>query len=218
MFNVNKEEKEITEEKFNKPWLQYYQGDFEHVDYFDGSLYEKILDVSSRFPNNYALEYFGKKYTYKQMINEIDRVSISLNNLGIKENDYVTICMVNCPEAIFTFYAINKIGAIANIIHPLSSENEIKQYLKGTKSTCIFISDFVYYKLKNIKVKQVIVVPIANSMNMVMKTLYNITTKKKNKIHDLQSNTIVWKKFLTKGNDNNIDTFKTREKDDDAVR
>ncbi len=217
MFNSKKEEKERNVDKFDKPWLKYYKGNFEHVDYFDGSLYEKILDVSSRFPNNYALEYFGKKYTYKQMINEIDKVAISLNKLGIKENDYVTICMVNCPEAIFTFYAINKIGAIANIIHPLSSENEIKQYLKGTKSTCIFISDFVYYKLKNIKVKKAIVVPIANSMNVVMKTLYNITTKKKNKAHDLQPNTLIWKKFLTKGNDKNIDTFKKKGKDDDAV-
>ena len=129
MFSSKKENNEEVD-NFTRPWVKYYDGNFEHVDYFDGSLYEKILDTSSRFPNNYALEYFNKKYTYKQMINEIDKVAISLNKLGIKENDYVTICMVNCPEAIFTFYAINKIGAIANIIHPLSSENEIKQYLK----------------------------------------------------------------------------------------
>ena len=109
MFSSKKENNEEVD-NFTRPWVKYYDGNFEHVDYFDGSLYEKILDTSSRFPNNYALEYFNKKYTYKQMINEIDKVAISLNKLGIKENDYVTICMVNCPEAIFTFYAINKIG------------------------------------------------------------------------------------------------------------
>ena len=130
------------------------------------------------------------------MLKEIDKAADSLIRIGVKENDYVTICMVNCPEAVFSFYAINKIGAIANIIHPLSSENEIKHYLKEAKSSYLLVSDFIYYKVKDLKLKKVIVIPISNSMNFVTKSLYNITTKKKYKAKEISKNALMWNQFL----------------------
>lgn len=204
-------------DKNDVPWEKFYQEECKNVEYFKGSLYDKILEVANCYPNNYALEYFKKRYTYKDMMNEIDRVATSLVNSGVKENDYITICMVNCPEAIFTFYAINKIGAIANIIHPLSSENEIKQYLKGAKSSYLFVSDFIYYKIKELKIKKVVVVPISNSMNFVTKSLYNLTTKKKNKAKELAKNAMLWNCFLCKKGIKIEENHVNRGQDDDAV-
>lgn len=191
MFNFRKEKNSNT-----NLWDKYYKDEWKNVSFFNGTVYEKIKDVALKYPNNYALEYFKKKYTYKEMLKEIDKAADSLIRIGIKENDYVTICMVNCPEAVFSFYAINKIGAIANIIHPLSSENEIKHYLKEAKSSYLLVSDFIYYKVKDLKLKKVIVIPISNSMNFVTKSLYNITTKKKYKAKEISKNALMWNQFL----------------------
>ena len=49
--------------------------------------------------------------------------------MGIKKGDYITICSSNVPEAVETFYAINKIGAIANMVHPKTSEEELEYFL-----------------------------------------------------------------------------------------
>lgn len=207
--NENKEE--------NKLWEQFYKEEWKHVEYFNGSLYEKVLETARRFPNYFALEYFNKKITYKEMIREIDKVSVSLINAGVKENDKVTICAANTPEAIYAFYAINKIGAIANIIHPLSSENEIKQYLKNARSNFIFISDISYNKLEKIKYKKAVVLPIANSMNFIMSNLYKLTVKKKNRVKTLSKNAIFWNDFVKHSKNKEIDNLVKRRNDDDAV-
>lgn len=212
MFNFKK-----NNEVNNKPWEKFYKEKWKYVKYFEGSLYEKVLETSKTYPDYYALEYFKKKYSYKEMIKEIDKAAISMVNMGIKKDDKVTICAANCPEAIFAFYAINKIGAIANIIHPLSSENEIKQYLKEAKSNFIFISDISYNKLKGIKYKKAVVIPISNSMKFIMKNLYKLTVKKKNRIKELDKNSIFWNDFINNSKNKDIDTLVKREKDDDAV-
>lgn len=213
----SKKEKSSNNKYLEKPWEKYYPGNFENIDYFNGSLYEKVKEVAERYPDYDALEYFKKKYTYKQMIEEIDQAALAMVNMGIKENDYVTICTANCPEAIFAFYAVNKIGAIANIIHPLSSENEIKQYLKGAKSNFLFVTDFVYNKIKHFKLKKVVIVPISNSMKFVMKNLYELTVKKDKKVKELGKNAIFWNDFVKSSKNNEIDTLVKRDKNDDAV-
>ena len=180
-------------------WDSYYKEEWKNIDFFKGTLYEKIKEISLKYPKNYALEYFKKRYTYSEMLKEIDKAADALLSIGVKANDYVTICMVNCPEAVFSFYAVNKIGAVANIIHPLSSENEIKHYLKEAKSSYLIVSDFIYYKVKEFKLKKMVVVPISNSMNFITKSLYNMTTNKKYKVKELGKNALLWSKFLSLG-------------------
>ena len=68
----------------------------------------------------------------------------------MRRGDFVTICMPNTPEAMIAFYAINKIGAISNMIHPLSGEIEIKEYLTSTNSVMLVMIDVCYDKVKNI--------------------------------------------------------------------
>jgi len=208
--------KKNVEEEVNL-WEHYYSDECKNVEYFDGGLYDKILETAKKFPDNYALEYFKVKYTYKKMIDEVDKTARSLIKIGVKEGDYVTICAANCPEAIFAFYAVNKIGAIANIIHPLSSENEIKQYLKGTRSNYIFVTDFVYKKVQYLKLKKVIILPVSNSMNFIMKTLYGMTVKKENKIKEIEDNAVYWNKFLKLGDKNCEVKYKASSSDSAVV-
>ena len=131
-------------------WEHYYTKEELNVNIPNKSLYNYMMDLTKDFANLPALNYFGKKINYSVFWNYIDKCARSLKYLGIKEKDVVTICMPNTPEAVITFFAINKIGAIVNMIHPLSAEEEIKEYLIKTKSKLIIVLNQFYNKVKNI--------------------------------------------------------------------
>ena len=201
--------------KYNedKPWLKYYDRMPEHLNYYNGSMYDMVYDAFLKYPNYYALEFFDQKYTFKQLIDKIDRTAVALKKLNVVENECVTICMPNMPEAIFLIYAVNKIGAICNIIHPLSSEDDIKKAIEETNSSIMFLTDVTYKKVENIKLKNIIVCEVSNSMNGIMSMFYNFKNRNNMKY---ASNIIEWEDFIKTSGDV-LNTHVSRGKDSPAV-
>ena len=149
------------------------------IKYFEGSLYDAIYDASFKWPYNTALEYFDTQISYKELIKRINKVASALKAIGVVKGDKVTICMPNTPEAVYMFYAINEIGAVANMIHPLSSENEMEYYINKSNSKVILCIDVAYPKIKGIikktKLQNIIVTRATNSTETYMKVLYWLT-------------------------------------------
>lgn len=189
-----------------KPWLKLYKdkGIPENLDYPECSMFELIENSSIKYPNNIAYDYFGSTCTYKNFIDKIHEVAKALKAQKIKENDIVTICMPNTPQAIITFYAVNLIGAIANVVHPLSGEKEIENYLTTTNSSLILTIDIAYKKVanvvKNTKVKKVIVTTAADEMRFLTSILYWIFKGKKVEIANSKK-ILKWKEFVDLGKD-----------------
>ncbi|MDD2518785.1 MAG: AMP-binding protein, partial [Bacilli bacterium] len=100
------------------PWYGSYGDKPRHLEYKDCSLYDAIYETSQNYPNIVAYNYFGVEKTYKEFNDEIIECARSFKSIGIKEKDVVTICMPNTPEGVIAFYAINMIGAVANMVHP----------------------------------------------------------------------------------------------------
>src|SRR5574344_1320868 len=121
----------------DKPYYEMYGSSSSHIDYPNLMMYELLYEQVLAHPYYYAIEYYGKNITYKKFYEKIETSAKALKVIGVKENDYVTICMPNTPEALIMFYAINMVGAIANMIHPLSSENEIEFYMDAPRSKYI---------------------------------------------------------------------------------
>ena len=134
--------------KPNAPWEKYYTKEELKIKIPDRDIYEALDETAKKVPYNIAIEYMGKNINYKQFLQLIDRCARSFLEIGIKEGDVVTICMPNTPETLISFYAINKIGAIADMIHPLSSEEEIKDYLQSSNSSAFVMIDVCYEKVK----------------------------------------------------------------------
>ena len=107
------------------PWRKYYRNDEMKLEVPDGSIYDYLVRKSENHMDMVALDYMGNGITYKSFLKQIDICSKAFRSQGIRRGDVVTICMPNTPEGLVSFYALNKIGAIANMIHPLSSEEEI---------------------------------------------------------------------------------------------
>src|SRR5574344_158482 len=118
-----------NKDKNGKPWLKYYNDIPEHLNYFGGSLYDKIKESSTENSKRVAYKYFNSEGTYEQFIKLIDNIASALSQYNIVENECVTICMPNTPESYALIYAINKIGAISNIVHPLSSTKDVERAL-----------------------------------------------------------------------------------------
>ena len=118
-----------------------------HLEYSNSSIYSEIEKMIKKYPNNDALCYYGKNISYESFGKLIDKCAKSLKKLGINRGERVTICMPNTPEAIIMFYAVNLIGAVSSMIHPLSSVNEIEYYLDIANSKYILTVDLFEEKV-----------------------------------------------------------------------
>lgn len=171
------------------------------LEYFNGGMYDAIYESSYKWPHNVALEYFDTQITYKELIKKINKVAAALKAIGAEKGENITICMPNTPESVYSFYAVNEIGAIANMIHPLSSEKEIEDFLIQADSKIILCIDISYPKveaiLKNTNVEQVIVVSATRSMDFLVRIIYKLTKGRKNHVKKSQQ-VMTWDKFLSK--------------------
>ena len=182
------------------PWVKNLGDIPAHLDYFQGSMYDMLKSVADKYPNNIAMDFMGRSTTYKQLIEQVERCAKALKTIGIRENDCVTIAMPNCPQAIAMFYAINMVGGIANMVHPLSSEKEIEFYLNESNSVTVITLDQFYHKIEairnNTRIVNVIIASIRDELSQPLKTGYMLTEGRKiRKIPD-DAPVIRWQKFL----------------------
>ena len=182
------------------PWKKYYTDDELDIKIPNISLYTQIVNSSKKYPDNTAYQYFKKKVKYKSFVKKINRCASSFKKKGIRKGDIVTICLPNVPEALICFYALNKIGGIANMIHPLSAEEEIKKALISTNSKYLIIIDFNYEKIKksvkSTNVKNVIFVSAKDSMPFFMRIGYTFTEQRKYKNYHNTRYYLSYKRFL----------------------
>ena len=129
------------------PWLKYYGEVPHHLTYPQKTIYQMVRDAAIRDARLPAYEFMGKKTTFAQFMEKIDQTAQAFLAMGIQKGDRVTICMPNCPQALHAFYGLNRIGAVSNMIHPLSAAGEIKFYLNFSHSKCILTLDQFYAKI-----------------------------------------------------------------------
>ncbi len=185
------------------PWAPYV-GDMPlHLTYFEGTMYEAVAEVAKKYPKNIAFDFMGKSTTYKALVENIKRCADSLRAIGVKGGDKVTIAMPNCPQAIYLFYAVNYVGGICNMIHPLSAEKEIEFYLNESDSRVAVTLDQFYDKFaairKNTKVDRLILASIKDALSPVIKLGYALTEGRKIKPVPKYADVILWKRFLSAG-------------------
>ena len=166
----------------------------------DVSMFGMLKISANAHPDALAYEYFGTKATYAELIAEIEKASGCYRALGVKKGDIVTIVMPNTPEAIISIYALNRIGAVANIVHPLSAQEEIKSYINSSGSEVALCVNLCYQKIANIidetKLKKVVIVSAGDSMPVVMKVLYAFKTIKNPKPDRNDSRFMLWNNFI----------------------
>ena len=207
--------------KKKKPWHKYYPKDKRTIDVPDMSLYKYIYSCNVNRMSNSAINYFGNKMSYSSLFKEIDLCARALRSQGIRQGDVVSICMANTPEAVISFYAVSKIGAIANMIHPLSSEEEIKHSLNSTKSVMMIAINVTYANIMSViddtPVYKVVIVSPRDSMPTLTGIGYFLLQDRKINIPSKSEKFVKWKDFISKGAAYDQDVEVETRKDDPAV-
>ena len=137
------------------PWLKYYGNTPANLDYPHDTMYQMVAKAAEQYPANIAYSFMGKQTRFDIFLQRIEAAAKGLYNMGIRKGDKVTICMANTPQAVDCFYALNRIGAIPNMIHPLSAAKEIAFYLNFSKSKAILTLAQFYDKVASIRNQQI---------------------------------------------------------------
>lgn len=184
----------------DKPWLKFYSEEAIKATIPECSIYEYLWENNKEHLKDFALNYFDKKMTYGELFEEIDKAAKAFSALGVKKGDIVTFAALSCPETVFALYALNKIGAIPNMVNVLSSADDFKRYINEVDSK-VFVCWNVFYntateKLNETSAKVVVVIEPSNYLPSVKKALFKL--KKSPKIN--YSNTILnWNAFINQG-------------------
>ena len=179
----------------DRPWEQFYSGIKKNNIFLDTTPYQGLVIGNKDYPDEKAIEYFGANITFGELLKNIDIVAKSLEEYGVKKGDFVTICSTTTPEVIYIFYALSKIGAVANVISPFYSPEELMSRINECESKVVIMVDNFLPKFKNKlnkeKNKNIIVLPMMNS------SLLRLISKRY-KI-DGTTNETRWKTFLSDG-------------------
>ena len=162
------------------PWLKYYGKTPASLEYPHKTMYEMVASAAKRKPDHTAYVFMGKKTNYREFVTRIHAAAKGLYKMGIRQGDKVTICMANTPQALDCFYALNYLGAIPNMIHPLSAAQEIAFYLNFSKSKAILTLDQFYYKVAGIVPQlenptEILIAKVADELPVPLNMLYPMT-------------------------------------------
>ena len=184
------------------PWVRFYEeeGISDHQEYPDCSIVDMVLQSAEKWPDNTAYTYYGHKVSYKNFVKKIEKTARALKNYGVKEGDRVTICMPNTPEGITMVYAVNMVGAVCNMVHPLSSEKELEYYIKVAESKYVLVIDAVFDKIYRLRdtasLERIIVVRPSDGLGFLKKKLYNTLHVKKVRLPANDSRVVLWEDFI----------------------
>lgn len=167
-----------------KPWLDHYDPRMkESVDYPEKNMYEMLIRTVQVFPHHIALSFEGTKITYVELLDLVELAERRLRDLGMKKGDVLTICLPNIPQAVIVFYAANKLGVIANMVHPKTPPDELGEFMTTTNSRYLIILDAFMFKslevFEKIAIKKVIVARIGDFLSPLKRAGFYLSKGRK---------------------------------------
>lgn len=120
------------------------------------SIYKAFInDLDEKCP---SINYMFKTFSYKHVLKKIHQTAFFLKQLGYGNDSVITICLPNIPSALYLLYAVNQIGGICNIVHPLMKYGQLKDVLEKTKSKVLFCLDTSYGEFKKFEDDGIVVI------------------------------------------------------------
>lgn len=178
----------------DKPWLKYYNLDYVYAKE-KVTVYQSLFEHNKNNLNDVAIEYFFSKISFGQLLKNIEKTAKTFEINGVKKGSFVTICAPGIPETIYSFYALSKLGAVANMIAPHFDKKDFIERIADCGSELLVVMDDFYEDIKEAvkksKIKKVVIVPKLNASPL---KIFN----KKGKINR-NENEVYWNEFIQEG-------------------
>ena len=207
----------------DKPWLKYYNENNIDKERLNCSAYDYMKHYNINNLSYNAINYMGSIITYKELLDKIDEVTKSLINLNVKSGDVVTLIMANIPENIYLFYAINRLGAVANIIDPRLKTDEIIDIVNNNKSKLVISIDSFMNKKnilnikKNSNIENIVLVNPLETLKNNKLISFAISCKEKINYHLSNKNFIRWSDFVNNGRNVTLSDIPKYAEEKDAI-
>lgn len=207
----------------DKPWLKYYNENNIDKERLNCSAYDYMKHYNINNLSYNAIDYMGSIITYKKLLDKIDEVTKSLINLNVKSGDVVTLIMANIPENIYLFYAINRLGAVANIIDPRLKTDEIIDIINNNKSKLVIAIDSFMNKKnilnikKNSNIENIVLVNPLETLKNNKLICFAISCKEKINYHLSNKNFIRWSDFVNNGRNVTLSDIPKYAEEKDAI-
>ena len=172
--------------------------------YPEKTMFQMIENIAGQYPDEPAYEFYDIRTSFRDFVEKAEDAAKAFRANGIHKGDRVTICMPNCPQALNAFYGLNRIGAVAVMIHPQSAQSEISFYLNDSQSKMILVLDMFCQKVEdalkdvNHPVK-VLVARMQNELPLHLKALYIAKEGRKYLGLPNTDHAVLWSKFLRTG-------------------
>lgn len=183
----------------DRPWLKYYSDEAAASPLPECLAYDLLYRSNCGHPDDIALIYYDRKFTYAQLFEAIDRTARAFTALGVRNGSVVILCMLNMPETVWSLYALNRLGAVPNMVDPRTDAEQLRAYITECCAQFIVTFDPAYPSISKAAegsgVKRIVSVPPSASLPVFRRIIYNI----KNKKPAYAGNTLEWKKFIAGG-------------------
>lgn len=142
-----------------RPWLEHYPPGVPASlqPYPERSLYSLLEEAARRFPQAPAISFWvpgapvGKRLTYRQLLEEVERFSRALASLGVRRGDRVGLVLPNCPQFVVAAYATLRLGAVMVGTNPLYTEEELSHQLRDAGCEVVVTLDLLYRKVAAVR-------------------------------------------------------------------
>ena len=184
----------------DKPWLKYYSEEAINAKLPECSVYEYLWESNKDYLDNVAISYFDREISFGQLFDEIEKSAKAFSSIGIQKGDVIIMATVTTPETIYAFYALNRLGAIANMVDPRTSVEGIKEYIEEVDAKYVLTIDVAYPKIQKaiekIDIKKVIVVSAGDSLPGIKKALFTLSNQMKGATPKLEKNCVKWRELI----------------------
>lgn len=166
----------------DKPWLKYYTEEDKAAVFQEATMYQMVQDSCKEHMEDCCIQYYGNKITYRVFMHNVHKAVNAFWTMGIRKGDMVTIVSMQTPETLYAIYALNYIGATANMLYMTISEPEIVESVNNTSSKALLMLELAVEKAEHLAGQldiPVLLLPLSDSMSPVVKMLFSMKNKRK---------------------------------------
>jgi len=173
-----------------RPWLGQYGTDIPPaLSYPDVPLHRLLAAAAARFPDRTALEFYGRRISYRELDALTDRFAQALLRLGVREGDRVAIMLPNVPQAVIGYFGTLKAGACVVTTNPLYVGAEIAHQVADSGAETIVALDLSYPRIKEVMdrtpLKRIILTRVCDFLPWLKRVLYPIKARRQGQWMDV---------------------------------
>ncbi len=167
----------------------YEEGVKRTLQYPEMNVFQLLERTVRRFPRRVATSFWGSTMSYGDLFACVNKFAAALAKLGVKKGDRVGVFLPNSPQAVISFYALMRLGAVAVMINPINVEQELRFLLRDAGIKGLIVLDTLYRRVMNIKDKvelnNLIITANHDFMSFPHNFIYRIRERSKGRAPDI---------------------------------